>query len=72
MLEIIGGILTKKATAYAGAGLAGRSAAWALKKIPNNVDWSGLKKYEETDNTTSSQTLACSGNSCEMVDLTKD
>tara|TARA_R110002020_G_scaffold32895_6_gene100663 strand:+ start:5307 stop:7238 length:1932 start_codon:yes stop_codon:yes gene_type:complete len=43
-----------------------------IKKIPNNVDWSGLKKYEETDNTTSSQTLACSGNSCEMVDLTKD
>ena len=37
MLEIIGGILTKKATAYAGAGLAGIAAAWALKKIPNNV-----------------------------------
>jgi len=37
MLEIIGGILTKKATAYAGVGLAGIVSAWILKKIPNDV-----------------------------------
>ena len=42
----------------------------ALKNMPQNVDWADLAKYEETDHTAGSQTLACSGGSCEVVDLT--
>ena len=34
------------------------------------VDWSKLGQYEKEDNTAGSQTLACSGGSCEVVDLT--
>ena len=41
-----------------------------LKKMPENVDWNELSDYEKEDNTAGSQTLACSGNSCELVDLT--
>jgi len=41
-----------------------------LKKMPVDVDWSGLGEYEKEDNTSGSQTMACSGNSCEIVDLT--
>jgi ribonucleoside-triphosphate reductase (thioredoxin) len=41
-----------------------------VKKMPKDIDWSGLKSYEETDNTAGSQTFACSGNSCEIVDIT--
>ena len=43
-----------------------------LEKMPNNVDWSELGKYEEEDNTAGSQSFACSGNSCEIVDLTNN
>ena len=39
-------------------------------KMPKNVDWSDLKKYEKVDSTTGTQTLACSGDKCELVDLT--
>jgi len=42
----------------------------ALKEMPKNVDWSAMVKYEAEDNTSGSQTYACSGNSCEIVDLT--
>ena len=41
-----------------------------LKQLPSNVDWTELKSYEEQDNTAGSQTMACSGDSCEVVDLT--
>jgi ribonucleoside-diphosphate reductase alpha chain len=41
-----------------------------LVKMPKNVDWSLLKNYEKTDTTASSQTFACSGDKCELVDLT--
>ena len=41
-----------------------------LKKMPKDIDWLELKSYEETDNTVGSQTMACSGNSCEIVDIT--
>jgi len=41
-----------------------------LKKMPKGVDWNDLQEYEKEDNTAGSQTLACSGNSCEVVDLT--
>jgi ribonucleoside-triphosphate reductase len=41
-----------------------------LKQMPKDIDWNDLKGYEVEDNTAGSQTLACSGNSCEVVDLT--
>lgn len=41
-----------------------------LSKMPQNVDWSMLKNYEKVDTTASSQTFACSGDKCELVDLT--
>jgi ribonucleotide reductase alpha subunit len=34
-----------------------------------DLDWSKLAEYEKEDNTKSSQTLACSGGSCEIVDV---
>lgn len=43
-----------------------------IKKMPTNIDWSELSKYECEDNTVGNQTLACSGNSCEITDLTDD
>jgi ribonucleoside-diphosphate reductase alpha chain len=36
------------------------------KIMPKDVDWRELSKFEEEDNTTSSQTLACVSNSCEI------
>jgi len=41
-----------------------------LLKIPTNVDWSELKNYEKVDTTTGTQTFACTGDKCELVDLT--
>jgi ribonucleoside-diphosphate reductase alpha chain len=41
-----------------------------LDKMPKSIDWSKLSNYEQEDNTAGSQTLACSGDSCEIVDLT--
>ena len=41
-----------------------------LDKLPANVDWSELGNLEKEDNTAGTQTMACSGNSCEIVDLT--
>jgi ribonucleoside-triphosphate reductase len=41
-----------------------------LKSVmPKKIDWSALSEYESEDNTSGSQTLACSGDSCEIVDL---
>ena len=42
-----------------------------LGKLPVNTDWSGLGEYEKEDNTSGTQTFACSGDACEVVDLTK-
>ena len=41
-----------------------------LAKMPTGVDWSILKNYEKSDTTKSSQTMACSADGCELVDLT--
>ncbi len=41
-----------------------------LKAMPRNIEWSALCDYEKEDNTVAMQTLACSGDSCEIVDLT--
>ena len=41
------------------------------KTMPKKaIDWSQLKDFEEEDNTTGSQELACTGGVCELVDLT--
>lgn len=42
-----------------------------LTKMPKNLDWSLLSSYEEEDNTVGSSTFACSGDSCELVDITQ-
>ena len=39
-------------------------------EMPKDVDWSLLKNYEKEDNTAGTQTMACSGDKCELVDLT--
>jgi len=41
----------------------------ALSKMPKAIDWTQLAAYEVEDNTAGSQTLACSGDSCEIVDI---
>ena len=42
-----------------------------LKSImPNKIDWSKLSSFEAEDTTKSSQTFACTGEVCEMVDIT--
>jgi len=42
----------------------------AAAKMPAFIDWAKLSDYEMEDNTAGSQTLACSGDACEVVDLT--
>jgi ribonucleoside-triphosphate reductase len=39
-------------------------------EMPKNVDWSLLSNYEKEDNTAGSQTFSCTGDKCEIVDLT--
>jgi ribonucleoside-triphosphate reductase len=40
-----------------------------LSFMPDSIDWTKLADYEAEDNTAGSQTLACSGDSCEIVDI---
>ena len=40
-----------------------------LELMPDSIDWEELNDYESEDNTVSMQTMACSGDSCEIVDL---
>jgi len=40
-----------------------------LALMPDSIDWEELNDYENEDNTVSMQTMACSGDSCEIVDL---
>ena len=40
-----------------------------LSCMPEKINWEDLANYEKEDNTAGSQTLACSGDSCEIVDL---
>lgn len=42
----------------------------AVASMPVCVDWSAITRYETEDRTTSSQTLACTGGVCEVLDLT--
>jgi ribonucleoside-diphosphate reductase alpha chain len=41
-----------------------------ISMMPEEIDWNQLGGYEEEDNTVAMQTLACSGDVCEIVDLT--
>ena len=41
-----------------------------LKRMPSSVDWSKLGDYEKEDNTHGTQTLNCTGDVCEIVDIT--
>ena len=41
-----------------------------LESMPKAIDWSKLSEYEKEDTTKSSQTFACTGEVCEMVDIT--
>ncbi len=41
-----------------------------LAIMPKSIDWSELSEYEKEDNTAGSQTMACSGDVCEIVDIT--
>jgi len=41
-----------------------------LELMPKHIDWTKLSDYEEEDNTVAMQTMACSGDACEIVDLT--
>ena len=40
-----------------------------LSVMPDRIDWAGLSEYEKDDNTVAMQTMACSGDVCEIVDL---
>ena len=40
-----------------------------LSSMPKSIDWSRLSEYEDEDTTKSSQTLACTGDVCEVVDI---
>ena len=42
------------------------------KKMPKSVDWNLISKYELTDMTVGSKTLACTGSVCELVDLVEE
>jgi ribonucleoside-diphosphate reductase alpha chain len=42
------------------------------KKMPKSVDWNLISEYELTDQTIGTKTLACTGNVCELVDLTEE
>ena len=42
----------------------------ALARLPQSIDWSEMVSYESEDNTKGTQTYACSGDKCEIVDLT--
>ena len=41
-----------------------------LSLMPSAITWSELANYEKEDNTVSMQTMACTGDVCEMVDIT--
>jgi len=41
-----------------------------LSCMPKSIDWTKLSDYEKEDNTSGMQTMACTGDVCEMVDIT--
>jgi len=43
---------------------------YLLSCMPDSIDWSKLSEYENEDNTVAMQTMACTGDACEIVDIT--
>jgi len=43
-----------------------------LDAMPKDIDWLKLQDFEEEDNTAGSQTYACTGGACEIVDLVNE
>ena len=41
----------------------------AMNKMPQSIDWSKLSDYETEDTTTGTSEYACSGSSCEIVNI---
>ena len=41
-----------------------------IGKSPVSIDWTQLSSYESEDNTSGMQTMSCTGDVCEMVDIT--
>ena len=41
-----------------------------LQTMPERINWAGLSEYEKDDNTIAMQTMACTGDVCEIVDIT--
>ena len=39
------------------------------KQMPTKIDWAALSLYEKKDTTNNSQTLACTADGCEIVDI---
>tara|TARA_R100001440_G_scaffold57206_1_gene76997 strand:- start:6617 stop:8515 length:1899 start_codon:yes stop_codon:yes gene_type:complete len=37
--------------------------------MPKSIDWSKLSEYEQEDNTVATQSMACTGGVCEVVDI---
>jgi len=44
----------------------------AVGTMPKELNWDRIKEYELTDTTKGMKTLACTGNVCEIVDLTEE
>ena len=44
----------------------------ALADMPESVNWDRIKEYELSDTTRGMKTMACTGDLCEMVDLTEE
>jgi len=42
-----------------------------VERMPKSVDWGKLKEYEMSDDAINHKELACTANSCELVDLVK-
>ena len=40
-----------------------------LSVMPKKINWADLSNYEKEDTTVAMQTMACSGDSCELVDI---
>ena len=40
-----------------------------LSVMPDKINWADLSNYEKEDTTVAMQTMACSGDSCELVDI---
>ena len=40
--------------------------------MPKSVDWDLISKYELTDMTVGTKSLACTGSVCELVDLVEE